>query len=165
MSRRERTGWRDEALSRRHRLWGVNCPIVDIDWMVVEYENSRPKAIIDYKHHRLGSADLDDPNVRALAALANRAPPIPFMLVWYWENPWAFYVYPVNEAAQAIYLPNLRSLSERRFVESIHHLRGFVAEKRVLRRLCDASPPAALPKIYGGKDSPFGRCIPSLRRP
>ena len=33
---RERTGWRDEEISRRHRLYGVSCPMIDIDFLVSE---------------------------------------------------------------------------------------------------------------------------------
>ena len=32
--RAERTHWRDEALSERHRLWGYDCPAVDVDFLL-----------------------------------------------------------------------------------------------------------------------------------
>ncbi len=34
--RQERTGWRDEKISQRHREWGYNCPAVDLDFEVVD---------------------------------------------------------------------------------------------------------------------------------
>ena len=33
--RPERTGWRDEKLSQRHRMWGWDCPAVDIDFLLL----------------------------------------------------------------------------------------------------------------------------------
>jgi hypothetical protein len=69
MSAEERTGWRDEELSLRHRLyWGRDCPAVDVDFMLsdapemfddnfrlVEYYHSKPKALIEYKHWNPGT--------------------------------------------------------------------------------------------------------------
>lgn len=34
MTAQERTGWRDEEISARHRIWGVNCPAVDLDFLM-----------------------------------------------------------------------------------------------------------------------------------
>lgn len=42
MSSHERTGWRDMAISQRHRLYGYDCPMFDIDFMCVEYDKSMP---------------------------------------------------------------------------------------------------------------------------
>jgi hypothetical protein len=64
--REERTGWRDnrldilniglgisskwdEAISRRHRLWGNDLPAVDFDLILIEYFEQQAKAIIEYK--------------------------------------------------------------------------------------------------------------------
>lgn len=38
MSGPERTGWRDENLSRRHREWGFHCPAVDLGFLLIEYD-------------------------------------------------------------------------------------------------------------------------------
>lgn len=73
MSREERTGWRDEFLSRRHRLWGANCPMVDIDLLWLEYDLGAPIAIIEYKHDRASPQDPTHPSYRALKRLADRA--------------------------------------------------------------------------------------------
>lgn len=42
MSLMERTGWRDERLSRRHREWGFDCPMVDCDFIAVEFDHKEP---------------------------------------------------------------------------------------------------------------------------
>ena len=49
MTRQERTGWRDEGISRRHRTWGVALTAVDLDFMLVEYTDGKATALIEYK--------------------------------------------------------------------------------------------------------------------
>ena len=46
--RNERTGWRDEGISRRHRLWGVTCAATDIDFLLVEQNYNTPRAIVEW---------------------------------------------------------------------------------------------------------------------
>jgi hypothetical protein len=43
--RPERTRWRDEALSARHRKWGFHCPAVDLDLILCEYDTAHVAAI------------------------------------------------------------------------------------------------------------------------
>jgi len=50
-TRPERTQWRDQKLSERHRAWGFNCPAIDIDFLMVEFHTGKPVAIIDYKRY------------------------------------------------------------------------------------------------------------------
>ena len=47
--RLNQTGWRDEWISNRHRTWGFDCPATDIDFLMVEYTNRNPIALIEYK--------------------------------------------------------------------------------------------------------------------
>lgn len=69
----ERTGWRDEALSRRHREWGWDCPAVDIDFLLVEYDRAEPKAIIEYKSEDAAGQTSKHPSYVALRKLADAA--------------------------------------------------------------------------------------------
>ena len=48
--RAERTGWRDEELSQEHRKWGFDCPTVDIDFLMLEYDTGRASALVEYKN-------------------------------------------------------------------------------------------------------------------
>ena len=82
MSANERMGWRDEELSRRHREWGYDCPAVDIDFLMIEYDRSMPKAIIDYKYWQELFIDRTTASARALISLANSAK-IPACYVYY----------------------------------------------------------------------------------
>ncbi len=80
MTSSERTGWRDREISSRHRRWGFHCPGVDLDFLLIEYHRAEPVAIIEYKHHRAARPDLSHPSYRALLALAERVPKLPFLI-------------------------------------------------------------------------------------
>ena len=123
-TRQERTGWRDDAISKRHRRWGFDCPAVDLDFVAVEYNHGKPVAIIEYKHHRARMPALDHPTIRALADLASgyRDSPLPFAIVKYWRTPWAFEVRPVNNAA-ARYFRDPERLTEYEYVQRLYLMR------------------------------------------
>jgi hypothetical protein len=152
VSAEERTGWRDQELSLRHRHWGFNCPMVDVDFLAVEYDGGVPKVLVDYKHEQANEADPTHASMRALIALANRGvphiPALPFMIVRYWPDIWAFEVVPMNEAARAAYPEGQRHLTEREYVLSLHALRGFDREwalNDVARLDLNAIPPPNKP--------------------
>lgn len=133
MSAHERTGWRDESLSRRHRAWGFNCPAVDLDFLMVEYNLGAPVALVEYKDRRARQPDLKHPTYRAINELADLAQ-LPFLIAFYWPESWAFRVHPVNAIARESY-EDAMLLTERRFVKSLYYLRGLKVEDRVLSTL------------------------------
>lgn len=135
----ERTGWRDLALSSRHRLWGPGCPAVDLDFVLVEYSRGVPCALVDYKHYLARAVDLGGPSLRALAALAGS---LPFLVVRYGRDPWWFVSQPGNAAAVAAIGPG-RFDSEASFVALLYRLRGERAPAWVLGGLDDRPPPSA----------------------
>ncbi len=155
MSAHERSGWRDQALSDRHRRWyGKNCPMVDLDFVACEYDSGKPAAIVEYKHVERGREDFTHPTYQALAHLANRAG-IPFMVAYYQPNPWRFYVIPMNESATAIY-KRPRPLSEKRFVDSLYCIRTRVIEAEVTAHLdTGESTDADWPGIATAAEVPF----------
>lgn len=139
MTSYERTGWRDEAISRRHRAWGFNCPCVDLDFLVIEYNRALPVAVVEYKHHQAIEPDLGHPTygaINELCCIAN----IPFIVARYWKDPWAFRITPVNSAARRVYPANVE-LTERRFVASLYYIRGLALERNVLEGLDDQLHP------------------------
>ena len=73
MSRNERTGWRDEALSQRHRRYGWDCPAVDLDFLLLEYDHGKASAIIEYKNEHAPIQYASHPTYQALIDLGNRA--------------------------------------------------------------------------------------------
>lgn len=139
--RQERTGWRDEAISSRHRVWGFNCPAVDLDFLVAEYNVGKPVALIEYKHHRAWVPQLQHATYRALADLADgyRDSPLPFLVVFYWPDIWAFRILPVNDAAHDHFHTG-ETLSERDFVSRLYRLRRLVLAHELADKLNDALP-------------------------
>lgn len=133
MTAYERTGWRDEQISRRHREWGYNCPAVDLDFLVCEYNVGEPVALVEYKHERAVPPSLQHPTMRALRKLADLAG-VPFMLVYYRRDPWRFLVFPANETALNFY-GGVVALSEQRFVRSLYVMRAHTIEQHVYNRL------------------------------
>jgi hypothetical protein len=71
MSASERTGWRDESVSRRHRKWGFDCPATDLDFMLLEYNHGAPVAVVDYKHYKKSDplGDMDENAIKAMSKL------------------------------------------------------------------------------------------------
>jgi len=121
--RQERTGWRDGAISARHRHWGFNCPAVDLDFLVVEYNVGKPVALIEYKHNAARLPDLKHATYRALATLADGyREPLPFVVAFYWPDIWAFRITPVNATARRHFADD-EMLCERDFVRRLYRLR------------------------------------------
>lgn len=141
--RPERTGWRDESLSRRHRDWGFNCPAVDLDFLMVEYNLGKAVCIVEYKHARARMPDLRHPTYRALADLADgyRGKGLPFMLAFYWPGIWAFRVTPVNALAKE-WFEGACELTEAEYVGRLYAMRQNKIQVEVLGRLNVERPPS-----------------------
>jgi len=79
----ERHNKRDDIISLKHRTWGFNVPAVDIDFLMIEYDQSIPKALIEYRH--INGAIRVDASIKAIIALANAAN-VPFFVVQYYYD-------------------------------------------------------------------------------
>lgn len=134
----ERTGWRDQALSERHRTWGVACTAVDLDLVLVEYHLSRPVALVEYKHHR-ARIDWSSSNYRALRDLADRSN-LPFVVAFYWPQVWSFRVHAMNDAALRHFAAGGELLTEQEFVQRLYRLRSLFVEDALLPTLRCALP-------------------------
>jgi hypothetical protein len=141
-------GFRDEALSRRHREWGFDCPAVDIDLLVVEYDSGLPKAIVEYKHERAPLPDMANlhPSYRAIKTLCDwhTTGPLPFFLAYYWPETWSFKVYPMNHAARRYFTEGVW-LTEREYVDVLHTIRGRKMPKELWYALDRRLPLEAIP--------------------
>ena len=120
--RKERTGWRDEGISRRHRLWGVSCAATDIDFLLVEYNYNTPKAIVEYKNEHAPPQNLSASQYQVLKNLGDRAQ-IPVLAVRYTDDFSKFYVVPVNEKANE-FLPKRTEMTESEFVALLYRMRN-----------------------------------------
>ena len=119
----ERTEWRDLALSKRHRKWGENCPMVDIDFLALEYDRARARAIVEYKHEDAPPEQYASrANYLALIDLGDRAG-LPVFVVRYGADFSWFWVTPLNDPARA-FVPEPTRLSERQWVGILYSLRG-----------------------------------------
>lgn len=123
----EHTGWRDEALSRVHREWGFDCPMVDIDFICCEYDNARPVALIEYKNADAPYVDLEEANYRTLVRLADDAA-LPFFLVRYTRDLIQWRPFAINSRAQdklrEVYPKGCPALTQERYVKFLYWLRG-----------------------------------------
>jgi hypothetical protein len=125
----ERSGWRDQAISERHGKWGFNCPAVDLDFVMLEYNHGKPAALVEYKHKQAKRVDANHATYRALKDLADnyKAGPLPCFVAVYDPDDWCFMVFPLNEKAARHYEHCAgKKLSEQRFVRSLHLLRKAV---------------------------------------
>ncbi len=137
----ERTGWRDESISRRHRDWGFNCPAVDLDFLVAEYNIGKPVALIEYKRYTAQVPNVLHPTYRALSDLADKYSDgsLPFLIAFYWPDIWAFRIHPVNPCAKGHFYEG-EMLTERQFVYRLYRLRSLVLTDHLMKSLNDVLP-------------------------
>lgn len=127
--RTERTGWRDSELSQRHGFWGFNCPAVDLDFVMMEYNHGKPCALVEYKHKNAKTPDINHATYRALIDLADdrASGPLPCFIAIYDPADWSFVVIPLNEKAKNHYAHCYgEKLNEQRFVRSLLLMRKAV---------------------------------------
>jgi hypothetical protein len=135
VTRQEETGWRDLELSRRHRLWGDGCAMTDIDFLATEYDYGVPAGIVEFKRFGLSAKrpDLNHPNMRALAALADGVNN-PFLVAHYQTRPFGFRVF-VGNGNDGNYFVDDGLYTEREFVRGLYYLRGKSARRSILEQL------------------------------
>lgn len=119
----------------RHREFGDDCPMVDIDFLAVEYDRATPMALIEYKHEFAAPVRLRpfrdmSPSVKALVVLANRAQ-VPAFVVRYKDDFAKYKVSALNRrAADFIEADPLYDgahvavMTEVGYVEFLYRLRG-----------------------------------------
>jgi len=121
--KKERTGWRDERLSLRHKEWGWDLPAVDIDFLMVEYDHGICAALIEYKHEYSPPQIIrGNKNYDALIDLGDRAI-VPVFACRYKDNLSEYKVIPLNITAKK-YIKKRVVMSEYEFVTFLYCLRG-----------------------------------------
>lgn len=138
--RQERTNWRDEKISERHRQWGFDCPAVDIDLLMIEYHLAKPVALTEYKLYRAKTPNIADANYRALIALCELAS-LPFFVVFYWPDIWAFRVFPINAKAKEHFRSPYQDCSEKTYVATLYRIRYLAIGDTILNKLNNAPVP------------------------
>lgn len=120
--RRERTAWRDEALSQRHREWGFNCPMLDIDFLAVEYDTGIPVALVEYKNEHAPKQLATHPSYQALITVGNRAQ-LPVFAVRYATSFEWWFIVPLNRWAKDVQAERVK-MTEREYIGFLYRLRG-----------------------------------------
>ena len=120
--REERTGWRDQRISERHRSWGYDCPALDLDFLMLEYDAGKAVALVEYKHEDAAPVRGAHPSVQALVDLAHRAA-LPAFIVRYADDFAWWYVTPLNDLARALQAETA-FLTEQQWVELLYRCRG-----------------------------------------
>ena len=120
--RAERTGWRDQRLSERHRRWGWNCPMVDIDFLALEYDEGKAAAIVEYKHENAAPQYASQPSYRAIIDLGDRAG-VPVFAVRYADDFSWWRVTPLNDLAKT-WVPGQTPMTEEEWVTTLYRIRG-----------------------------------------
>ena len=117
----ERTGWRDEGISRRHREWGLDCPAIDIDFLLIEYNYGKAMALVEYKHENATPQYPTHPSYKALIDLGDRAG-IPVFAARYANDYSWFKVTSLNEYAKS-YIPECETMAEDEWVVLLKRVR------------------------------------------
>jgi hypothetical protein len=120
--REERTGWRDQRISARHRAWGYDCPALDIDFLLLEYDAGKAVALVEYKHEDAPAVRRSHPSIQAIIDLADRAG-LPAFVVRYADNFAWWYVIPLNDHARTVFAAE-GFLNEAGWVELLYRCRG-----------------------------------------
>lgn len=118
----ERTGWRDEGISRRHRKWGIGCTATDFDFLLLEYEYGTPKAIIEYKSEYAKPQYLTSPQYQALIKLGNKAE-IPVLACRYSEDYSSYNVVPLNDYAKK-FVSERKKFDEEGWITLLYEMKG-----------------------------------------
>lgn len=148
--RREATGWRDQALSARHRDWGADLAAVDLDLTLLEYDRARPVCLIEFKAFG-AEVDLRSPSLKALECLATAAG-IPFAVVKYQSDIWCFHVTPINEPARRSFRGGWHT--ELDLVTKLYGLRGRPVPVEIADILRTELPPVEMETMHAPPPSP-----------
>jgi hypothetical protein len=131
--RKERTGWRDGHLSARHRRWGLACPAVDLDFLLLEYDRGRPSALIEYKLEFSPAQVPTHPSYLALINLGDKAG-VPVFAVRYAQDFSWWNVVPLSFGAKRM-MPSRKKMDERQFVTFLYNIRGLQPPEEIFNEL------------------------------
>jgi hypothetical protein len=120
--RPERTGWRDQGLSERHRRWGWHCPAIDLDFLLLEFDSGKAVALVEFKHERAALQWPTHPSYQALIDLGNRAG-LPVFACRYADDFSWWRPVPLNRIAKTS-LPHRQNMTEQEWVSFLYQLRG-----------------------------------------
>jgi len=149
MTANERSFKRDAWISQRHRTWGMDVPMQDLDFVCAEYDNALPVALVDYKHEH-APIDLNSIGAKVLTNLGDMAGIPAFFVRYghtnqdgYWgdiaedSTPW-FQLMPLNIYAHGLDLPTLddnTELTELEYVSWLYSIRGRAIPPHIVKHI------------------------------
>lgn len=126
MANIERTEWRDKRISEKHRQWGISCLAGDVDFMLIEYIENIPVALIEYKHE-MSRWSKTDSGIRALTSLSNMAS-LPSFVVVYTDDLHYYTIYALNSRSAGLLqshgINSSERITERRYATFLNRIRG-----------------------------------------
>lgn len=152
----ERNGWRDETISRRHRDWGYDCPALDLDWLVIEYDAAIPVALVEYKNENARMASTKEANYRALIKLGDMSG-LPVFAVRYASDLSWFRVTALNCVARGKVPDRSQKMTELEYVTLLYKLRDRELPIEVARKLFGWTDdePWVIPDSHDYTEIPF----------
>ena len=96
---------------------------MDLDFVLCEFDQGKPFAIIEYKCELAPQVHLTHPTMRALSTLADESKH-PFLLTIYARDYSWYRVHPVNWYAVEKIGKKPLELSEEKYIELLYRLRG-----------------------------------------
>lgn len=100
----------------------MNCPAVDLDLIMIEFDHERVCGLVEYKHELAALQYASHPTYRAIADLANRAR-VPFIACRYSDDLTWFKAHPLNDFAKT-FLASPAKMTERQWVSLLYRIRG-----------------------------------------
>jgi hypothetical protein len=125
----------------------MNCPAVDLDFVLLEFNHGVPVAVVDYKHCAKANPleGLNEWAIKAMSELYNKhGENLPFFVARYWPGSWAFRVLPMNEPARRWLPDEWTAMTEQQWVTGLHRLRKLVlsvGDEKQIARLKQELPP------------------------
>lgn len=126
----ERSGWRDEGLSQRHRKWGWDCPALDLDFLLVEYDHAIPCALVEYKNEHAAPQYASHPSYQTIIKLGNDAG-LPVIACRYADDFKWWRVTPLNKIAKQ-FVPKQTEMDEKGWVSLLYKIRGYEVPQSIL---------------------------------
>lgn len=137
MASEEYLHFRDWRLSKRHReFYGTDCPMADIDMIVIAYDRAVPKALIEYKHSCRQIERLrETTGVQAVRSLADMAG-LPAWVAYYNPRTFVYQIVPLNKQARDLFgNEELIELVEADYVSVLYKLRERELPEGIMARL------------------------------
>ena len=125
----------------------MNCPAVDLDFVLLEFNHGVPVAVVDYKHCAKANPleGLNEWAIKAMSSLYNEhGENLPFFVARYWPGSWAFAVLPMNEPSRKWLRDDWTPMTEQQWVTGLHRLRKLVlsaGDQKQIARLKREMPP------------------------